>query len=282
MLTWRRGRSGSIGKRIGEGSVNTQAAAKRFDVVTLFPEMFGALTASGITRRAQERGLYEIAFHSPRDFVDDPHRTVDDRPYGGGPGMVMMAEPLEKAIGRAKSAQIRALGAAGRVIYLSPQGRRLDHAKVLELAARPALTLLCGRYEGVDQRLIDRCVDEELSLGDFVLSGGELPAMVLLDAIVRQLPGALNDAESAQEDSFVDGLLDCPHFTRPEVYDGARVPQVLLSGNHAAIRRWRLKQALGATWRSRPDLLRERRLNKELSLLEEFRQEQEGAEGDSA
>ena len=258
--------------------MNAPAAARRFDVVTLFPEMFAALTASGITRRALERGLYDIAFHSPRDFVDDPHRTVDDRPYGGGPGMVMMAEPLERAIGRARAAQQALQGAAGPVIYLSPQGRRLDHAKVLELTAQPALTLLCGRYEGVDQRLINRCVDEELSLGDFVLSGGELPAMVLLDAIVRQLPGALNDAESAQEDSFVDGLLDCPHYTRPEIYEGERVPAVLLSGNHAAIRRWRLKQALGTTWARRPDLLQGRKLNKEeLSLLETFRQEQEGA-----
>jgi tRNA (guanine37-N1)-methyltransferase len=263
--------------------VNTAGAARRFDVITLFPEMFVALTASGITRRALERGLYAIAFHSPRDFVGDPHRTVDDRPYGGGPGMVMMAEPLEKAIGRAKAAQEALRGAAGPVIYLSPQGRQLDHAKVLELKALPALTLLCGRYEGVDQRLIDRCVDEELSLGDFVLSGGELPAMVLLDAIVRQLPGALNDAGSAVEDSFVDGLLDCPHYTRPESYEGKPVPAVLLSGNHAAIRRWRLKQALGATSRRRPDLLQGRRLSKEeLSLLEELRQEQAGGEGGSS
>jgi len=259
------------------------AAARRFDVVTLFPEMFSALTASGITRRASERGLYQIAFHNPRDFVSDPHRTVDDRPYGGGPGMVMMPEPLEMAIEAARAAQEAQLGAPGRVIYLSPQGRRLDHAKVLELTALPALVLLCGRYEGVDQRLIDRCVDEEVSLGDFVLSGGELPAMVLLDAIVRHLPGALNDAGSAQEDSFVDGLLDCPHYTRPETYRGERVPQVLLSGNHAAIRRWRLKQALGRTAQRRPDLLEGRRLSKEeLSLLEEFRQEQEGAEGGEA
>jgi len=258
--------------------VSTPVVARRFDVVTLFPEMFAALTESGITRRAQERGLYEIGFHSPRDFVFDPHRTVDDRPYGGGPGMVMMAEPLEKAIGAARAAQQQRAGTAGRVIYLSPQGARLDHAKVLELTALPALTLVCGRYEGVDQRMIDRCVDEELSLGDFVLSGGELPAMVLLDAIVRQLPGALNDADSAQEDSFVGGLLDCPHYTRPESYEGERVPHVLLSGNHAAIRRWRLKQALGRTAERRPELLAQRRLSKEeLSLLEEFRQEQAGA-----
>lgn len=263
--------------------MSTAAAARRFDVVTLFPEMFAALTASGITRRALDRGLYEIAFHNPRDFVDDPHRTVDDRPYGGGPGMVMLAEPLEKAIARAGDAQQVQHGVRGRVIYLSPQGRPLDHAKVLELAELPALTLLCGRYEGVDQRLIDRCIDEEISLGDFVLSGGELPAMVLLDAIVRQLPGALNDAGSALEDSFVDGLLDCPHYTRPEVYEGERVPDVLLSGNHAAIRRWRLKQSLGRTWQRRPDLLAGRSLGKqELSLLEEFRQEQAGADGGDA
>ena len=252
---------------------------RRFDVVTLFPEMFSALTASGITRRAAERGLYQIAFHSPRDFVFDAHRTVDDRPFGGGPGMVMKAAPLEQAIRAAQAAQSAHGAMPGRVIYLSPQGARLDHAKVLELATQPALILLCGRYEGVDQRLIDRCVDEEISLGDFVLSGGELPAMVLLDAIVRQLPGALNDADSAVEDSFVDGLLDCPHYTRPETYEGAQVPAVLLSGNHAAIRRWRLQQALGRTWQRRPDLLAQRRLSKEeVKLLEAFRQEQGGAE----
>lgn len=254
---------------------------RRYDVITLFPEMFAALTGSGITRRARDRALYEIAFHNPRDFATDAHRTVDDRPYGGGPGMVMLAEPLQKAIRQAREAQAAALGSgSGKLIYLSPQGRRLDQALVMELAHRPGLILLCGRYEGVDQRLIDREVDEEISLGDFVLSGGELPAMVMLDAIVRQLPGALNTADSAQEDSFVDGLLDCPHYTRPEVYEDERVPDVLLSGNHAAIRRWRLKQALGRTWQRRPDLLAGRVLNKtELNLLEEFRQEQAGAQG---
>jgi len=253
---------------------------RRYDIVTLFPEMFAALTASGITRRAKDRGLYDIAFHNPRDFATDVHRSVDDRPYGGGPGMVMLVEPLQKSIRQAREAQATVLGASGKVIYLSPQGRRLDQAMVLELAHRPGLILLCGRYEGVDQRLIDREVDEEVSLGDFVLSGGELPAMVMLDAIVRQLPGALNAADSAQEDSFADGLLDCPHYTRPEVYENERVPDVLLSGNHAAIRRWRLKQALGRTWLRRPDLLAGRQLNKtELNLLEEFRQEQAGAEG---
>ena len=252
---------------------------RRYDVVTLFPEMFAALTGSGITRRAIDRGLYALEFHNPRDFTSDPHRTVDDRPYGGGPGMVMLAEPLTQAIRAARAAQQAALGRSGRVIYLSPQGRRLAQEVVLELAAEPALVLLCGRYEGVDQRLIDREVDEELSLGDFVLSGGELPAMVLLDAIVRQLPGALNTAGSAQEDSFADGLLDCPHYTRPELYEDERVPDVLLSGNHAAIRRWRLKQSLGRTWLRRPDLLGARPLSKtELKLLEEFRQEQAGTQ----
>ena len=252
---------------------------RRYDVVTLFPEMFAALTGSGITRRAIDRGLYALEFHNPRDFTSDPHRTVDDRPYGGGPGMVMLAEPLTQAIRAARAAQQAALGRSGRVIYLSPQGRRLAQEVVLELAAEPALVLLCGRYEGVDQRLIDREVDEELSLGDFVLSGGELPAMVLLDAIVRQLPGALNTAGSAQEDSFVDGLLDCPHYTRPERYEDEAVPEVLLSGNHAAIRRWRLKQSLGRTWLRRPDLLGARPLSKtELKLLDEFRQEQAGTQ----
>lgn len=248
---------------------------RRYDVITLFPEMFAALTGSGITRRAIDRGLYALGFHNPRDFTGDPHRTVDDRPYGGGPGMVMLIEPLAQAIAAARAAQEQTLGRSGRVIYLSPQGRRLDQSVVMELAAEPGLVLLCGRYEGVDQRLIDREVDEELSLGDFVLSGGELPAMVLLDAIIRLLPGALNDADSAQEDSFAAGLLDCPHYTRPEVHAGQAVPAVLLSGNHAAIRTWRLKQALGATWRRRPDLLTSRKMSKtELSLLEQFRQEQ--------
>ena len=253
---------------------------RRYDVITLFPEMFSALTGSGITRRAIDRGLYALDFHNPRDFTTDPHRTVDDRPYGGGPGMVMLAEPLMRSISAARAAQQAATGRSGRVIYLSPQGRRLEQAVVMELASEPGLVLLCGRYEGVDQRLIDREVDEELSLGDFVLSGGELPAMVLLDAIVRQLPGALNTAGSAQEDSFADGLLDCPHYTRPELYGSERVPEVLLSGNHAAIRRWRLKQSLGRTWLRRPDLLAARALSKtELKLLEEFRQEQAGADG---
>ena len=252
----------------------TDEAAPRFDVVTLFPEMFSALTGSGITRRATERGLYQLVLHNPRDFAHDAHRTVDDRPYGGGPGMVMKTEPLQQAIARAKNAQRDTLGCSGPVIYLSPQGRPLDQAMVSALGQEQALILLCGRYEGVDQRLIEREVDLEISLGDFVLSGGEIPAMALLDALVRRLPGALNTAESAQEDSFADGLLDCPHYTRPETYEDETVPAVLLSGNHAAIRRWRLKQALGATWRRRPDLIATRGLNQEeRSLLDEFQQE---------
>lgn len=266
-----------------DGGNGIAPGLRRYDVITLFPEMFVALTGSGITRRAHDKGLYELGLHNPRDFTDDPHRTVDDRPYGGGPGMVMLAEPLLQAIAAARAAQQARIGdRGGKVIYLSPQGRRLDQAGVLELARERGLVLLCGRYEGVDQRLIDGAVDAEVSLGDFVLSGGELPAMVLLDAIVRQLPGALNTAGSAQEDSFVDGLLDCPHYTRPEVFADQRVPAVLLSGNHAAIRRWRLKQALGRTALRRPDLLAARSLSKtELKLLEEFRQEQAGAEGSS-
>jgi tRNA (guanine37-N1)-methyltransferase len=240
----------------------------RFQVVTLFPEMFAALTHSGISGRALERGLWSIGLWNPRDFTSDNYRTVDDRPYGGGPGMVMLAEPLEKALDAAKEA------GGGRVIYLSPQGRKLDHGKVIELAGGTAATLLCGRYEGVDERLIERRVDEELSIGDYVLSGGELAAMTLIDAVVRQLPGALGDGQSAAEESFVDGLLDCPQYTRPELYRDAKVPEVLLSGHHENIRRWRLQQSLGRTWLRRPDLLAARKLNEEeTSLLEEFRRQ---------
>lgn len=242
----------------------------RFDVVTLFPEMFAALTASGITRRAVERGLWQLSCHNPRDWANDNHRTVDDRPYGGGPGMVMLAGPLEQAIAAAKAGT----EAKRPVIYLSPQGKRLTHERVCDLAAGPGAVLLCGRYEGVDERLIQRQVDEEISLGDFVLSGGELPAMALMDACVRQLPGALNDGASAMEESFADGLLDCPHYTRPEDYEGMRVPEVLLSGNHEQIRRWRLKQALGRTWQRRPDLLEGRSMSsEEVRLLEEFKRD---------
>ncbi len=241
----------------------------RFDVVTLFPEMFAAVAQSGITARALEAGLWRLEAWNPRDFAADSYRTVDDRPYGGGPGMVMLAEPLEKALDAAQAA------GGGKVVYLSPQGKRLDHARVTELAGRKALTLLCGRYEGVDERLIERRVDEELSLGDYVLSGGEIAAMALIDAVVRLLPGALGDEASAVEESFAQGLLDCPQYTRPESYRGARVPEVLLSGHHEQIRRWRLKQALGRTWLRRPDLLAARRLSpQEQELLAEFRSEE--------
>ncbi len=244
-----------------------------FDVITLFPEIFTAVTASGITRRALENRLWDLQCWNPRDFAEDNYRTVDDRPYGGGPGMLMLAAPLEKAIAAAKSRR----GGAGKVIYFSPQGKPLTHARVLELAAEDGAILLCGRYEGVDERLIARCVNEEISLGDFVLSGGEIPALALIDACVRQLPGALNDADSAVEDSFVSGLLDCAHYTRPEVYEGMTVPEVLLSGNHERIRRWRLKQALGRTWLRRPELLSNRALSKEeANLLAEFQQEYQG------
>ena len=241
----------------------------RFDVITLFPEMFSAVTGSGITGRALQGGLWHLQTWNPRDFTTDNYRTVDDRPYGGGPGMVMLAEPLEKALDAARAA------GGGRVVYLSPQGRKLDQRKVMALSQEPGVTLLCGRYEGVDERLLERRVDEELSLGDFVLSGGELAAMALIDACVRQLPGALGDERSALEESFADGLLECPQYTRPELYDGARVPAVLLSGHHAEIRRWRLKQALGRTWLRRPELLRARGMSEEeKGLLAEFQSEQ--------
>ena len=247
-----------------------------FDVVTLFPEMFAAVSESGITRRALENGLWKLALWNPRDFATDNHRTVDERPYGGGPGMVMLAEPLEKAIGAAREAQ-RAEGRSGKVILLSPQGAKLGQRKVMELREMQAVTLLCGRYEGVDERLVRRCVDEEVSIGDYVISGGELAAMVLIDAVVRQLPGALGDAQSAQEESFVRGLLDCPQYTRPDVWparDGERVPEVLLSGHHAAIGRWRLQQALGRTWQRRPGMLAARGMtDEERKLLDEFQRE---------
>ncbi|HJV76125.1 MAG TPA: tRNA (guanosine(37)-N1)-methyltransferase TrmD [Noviherbaspirillum sp.] len=227
----------------------------QFDVVTLFPGMFTAITQSGITRRAFEQRKCALSLWNPRDFTTDNYRTVDDRPYGGGPGMVMLAKPLEAALDAAKVRQTQEGLPRPRVIYLSPQGRTLTHQRVMQLAAESGLVLLCGRYEAVDQRLLDRCVDEEISLGDFVLSGGELPAMALMDAIIRQLPGVLNDDVSAVEDSFVNGLLDCPHYTRPEVYEGTAVPSVLMGGHHAEIEKWRREQALLATLKKRPDLI---------------------------
>jgi len=249
-----------------------------FDAVTLFPEMFDALTRSGVTRRAFEGGVYELVLWNPRDFSTNAYRSVDDRPYGGGPGMVMMPEPLEKALKAARQRQ-RSCGVKDpKVIYFTPQGKVLDHQAIAGLQGHQGLILLCGRYEGVDERLIARQVDYEVSIGDYVLSGGELPAMVLMDALIRQIPGVLGDAESAAQESFVQGLLDCPHFTRPEMYDGLPVPAVLLSGNHAEIDRWRLKQSLGRTWERRPDLLGRMALSAEQrALLEEYKRESPSA-----
>lgn len=228
----------------------------QIDVVTLFPDMVEHAASFGITGRARERGLWQLRTWNPRDFATDNYRTVDDRPYGGGPGMVMMAGPLAQALDAARAAQAQAGCVRTRAIYLSPAGTPLTHARVTALAAdaQTGYALVAGRYEGIDERLV-RTLDEEISVGDFVVSGGELPALMLVDAMVRHLPGALNDAESARQESFADGLLDCPHYTRPETYGGARVPEVLLSGDHAAIRRWRRLQALRRTWERRRELL---------------------------
>ncbi|MEH6557193.1 MAG: tRNA (guanosine(37)-N1)-methyltransferase TrmD [Oceanicoccus sp.] len=239
----------------------------QIDVVTLFPEMLAAVTDHGITGRAVRQGLVSVDCWNPRDFTEDKHRTVDDRPYGGGPGMVMKVEPLRKAIDAARGKD----GNAAKVIYLSPQGRQLDQAGVEELSSCEKIILIAGRYEGIDERLIELEVDEEWSIGDYVLSGGELAAMVMIDTVVRQLPGALGHEQSAQEDSFAEGLLDCPHFTRPEDYQGRSVPEVLLSGDHENIRRWRLKQALGRTWLRRRELIESRELTaEEAELLASF------------
>jgi tRNA (guanine37-N1)-methyltransferase len=246
----------------------------RYEVISLFPAMFAALTEHGVSGRAVRNGLVELRFWDPRDFTSDNYRTVDDRPFGGGPGMVMLAEPLDLALTAAKTALRHRGVQAPRLIYLSPQGRRLDQALVEELGREPALVLLAGRYEGIDERVFARHRLEEVSVGDYVLSGGELPAMVLLDALIRLIPGALGHADSAREDSFADGLLDCPHYTRPEVYLGLEVPAPLRGGNHAETRRWRLKQALGRTWHRRPDLLANRPLSaEETVLLDEYRRE---------
>lgn len=236
------------------------------EVISLFPEMFDALTKYGITSRAYSRELYHLKVTNPRAFTSDNHKTVDDRPYGGGPGMVMLAEPLAKAIDQAKQ-RLMANDIETYVVHMSPRGKPLTHDKVMQLAQLEGLVILASRYEGVDQRLLDTQVDEEISIGDYVLSGGELPAMVLLDAVIRQLPGALGDADSAVEDSFVNGLLDYPHYTRPEQYEGLTVPEVLMSGNHAKIREWRLKQSLALTRAKRPDLLAARSLTKEEARL---------------
>ena len=228
-------------------------------VVSLFPEMFAAVSELGVTGRAVAQGLLSLHITNPREFAVDRHGTVDDRPYGGGPGMVMKVEPLEQAIARTRGL----VGGDAKVIYLSPQGKRFDHATAVALAGEESLILLAGRYEGGDERLIEAQVDMEVSIGDYVLSGGELAAMVVIDAITRQLPGVLGHELSAEQDSFVDGLLDCPHYTRPEVWQGERVPEVLLGGNHEKIRHWRLEQALERTLKRRPDLLQQRQMSAE-------------------
>ena len=258
---------------------------KRFDVVTIFPELFDALADHGITRRALDEKRFELKTWDPRDFTQDNYRRVDDRPYGGGPGMVMLPGPLEACIEAAKARQ-RQAGVHPHVVLMSPQGERLGEGLVKELSSMEGLVVVAGRYEGIDERLVERVVEREVSIGDYVTSGGELPAMVMIDCIVRRLPGSLNDAQSAAQDSFAErsaslprGLLDTPHYTRPEEWKGMRVPEVLLSGNHAAIARWRRKQALGRTWRRRPELLDEKALSKEdRELLEEYRRQMQAGQ----
>ena len=247
--------------------------------ISIFPEMFGALTARGITGRAIGAGLLRLCTINPRDYARNRHRSVDDRPYGGGAGMVMLFQPLCDAIRRAREE----LGGDAHVVYLSPQGRRLNQRRVRELGRRRRLVLLCGRYEGVDERLIDAEVNEELSIGDYVLSGGELAAMVVIEALTRCLPGALGHEGSAVEESFEQGRLDCPYYSRPEEWEGRRVPEVLLRGNHAEIRRWRLRQSLGRTWLRRPDLIEARSLDtEERALLAEFKAERSALAGPAA
>jgi tRNA (guanine37-N1)-methyltransferase len=243
----------------------------RIDVVTLFPDLFEIAVRNGVTGKAVQRAVVELGLWNPRDYTTDKHRTVDDRPYGGGPGMVMRVPPLREAIRAARAANPQ-----GRVIYLSPQGRRVDQRAIVEFAARPGMILVAGRYEGVDQRLIDSEIDEEWSIGDYVLSGGELAALVIIDAVARLLPGVLGHDQSAAQDSFAAGLLDHPHYTRPEAIDGMTVPEVLLGGDHAAVARWRMKQALGRTWLRRPDLLATLTLSPaQQALLDEFKRERE-------
>ena len=235
----------------------------KWGVVTLFPAMVADALAYGVIGKAEQRGLVELTTFNPRAYATDLHQTVDDRPYGGGPGMLMMVQPLRDAIHTAKAAS----PGKTKVIYLSPQGRKLDQKGVEELATNENLLLICGRYEGVDERIIQSEVDEEWSIGDFVMTGGEIPAMTLIDSVSRFVPGVLGDFASAEEDSFANGLLDCPHYTRPEVLDDKEVPTVLMSGNHKDIRQWRLKQSLGRTWLRRPELLENLALTDEQELL---------------
>lgn len=249
---------------------SVQQPVLEFGLVTLFPEMFQAFSEYGVSGRAVREGLISVDYWNPRDFTHDRHRTVDDRPFGGGPGMLMKVQPLRDAIHAAKAASDR----PAKVIYLSPQGRKLDQPGVTQLSQSERLIFVCGRYEGIDERVIATEIDEEWSLGDFVLSGGELAAMTFMDAISRLIPGVLGHQQSSVEDSFFDGLLDCPHYTRPELLDDLGVPDVLLSGHHENIRRWRAKQAIGRTWQRRPDLLEGRQLTDEqLTLLDEFKSE---------
>jgi tRNA (guanine37-N1)-methyltransferase len=258
----------------------------RFDVITIFPEMFDALADHGITRRALDEKRFELQTWDPRDFTTDSYRRVDDRPYGGGPGMVMLADPLQACIDAAKARQRQAGVESPKVVLMSPQGERLGEELVKALASEPGMVVIAGRYEGLDERLVRESVDREVSIGDYVTSGGELPAMVMIDCIVRRLPGVLNDEESAAQDSFAvrsdaspRGMLDTPHYTRPVEWRGMKVPEVLLSGNHAAIARWRRKQALGRTWDRRRDLVEEGKLSREdRQLLEEYRREQQAAQ----
>ena len=254
-----------------------------FHVITLFPEMVGHLTEEGVLGRAIKQGIIGLTCWNPRDYTRDKHRTVDDRPYGGGPGMLMKVQPLADAIAAAK----QAAGESAKVIYMSPQGSRLNQQKVRQLAqsrvdnTASSLILIAGRYEGIDERLIQQYVDEEISIGDYVLSGGEFAALILIDTISRMLPGVLGDEDSAQQDSFMQGLLDCPHYTRPEEVNGQRVPDVLLGGDHKAIARWRLKQSLGRTWLNRPDMLEGLQLDEEQqNLLAEFQREHRHNEQD--
>ncbi|MBQ85184.1 MAG: tRNA (guanosine(37)-N1)-methyltransferase TrmD [Gammaproteobacteria bacterium] len=243
-------------------------------IVTLIPEMFAALTEFGVSGRGIEAGLLKLSFWNPRDYCTDKHRNVDDKPFGGGPGMLMKTEPLLATLGASRAVLGKRESGRSRCIYLSPQGQRINHHKVTELAALESITLVCGRYQGIDARVIEAEIDEELSLGDFVLSGGEIAAMALLDALIRIQPGALGDEGSVTQDSLVDGLLHAPEYTRPQQYRGRIVPSVLLSGDHAAIAHWRKKQRLGVTWLKRPDLLDQLELSKEQqALLEEFKQE---------
>lgn len=236
-------------------------------IISLFPEMFKAITDFGVTGRAVKQNLLQVQCWNPRDFTHDKHKTVDDRPYGGGPGMLMMVQPLRDAIREAKATACKEDGVEAKVIYLSPQGRKLDQAGVQTLATNQKLILVCGRYEGIDERLIQTEIDEEWSIGDYVLTGGELPAMTLIDAVARFIPGVLGKQASALEDSFAEGLLDCPHYTRPEVLDGLPVPQVLMSGHHEQIRKWRLEQSLERTWLRRPELLDSLALTDEQRVL---------------